>query len=73
MEREIDRFPVKTDNGKEYIIVKYQEYRPSGGYDNPQSETATQNRFSTTTGLHVKNIDSETSQIVETNEFVRKI
>ena len=50
MEREVDRFPAKTDNGKEYIIVQYQEYVSNGSFDNPQSETATLTRFLTEVG-----------------------
>ena len=72
-EIEIDRFPVKTDNGKQYIIVQYQEYIPNGSFDNPQSETAALKSFFTSTGLLVNRIDSETFQIVETNEIVRKV
>ncbi len=73
MEQEIDRFPGKTDNGKKYIIVKYQEYMSTGGYDNPQSETATTTRFLTSDGEIVNQIDSETFQIFNTDIIIRKV
>jgi len=72
-ETETCRFLAKTDSGKEYTIVEYQEYVTSGSFDNPQSETATLKSFSTSTGLLVNRIDSKTFQIVETNEIVRKV
>ena len=73
MEREVDRFPVKTDNGKEYIIVQYQEYVSNGSFDNPQSETATLTRFLTSGGEIVNQIDSKTFQIFNPDIIVRKV
>jgi hypothetical protein len=39
MKREIetDRFLVKTDTGKEYTIVQYQEYIPAASHDDPHA------------------------------------
>ena len=68
-EIEVDRFPVKTDNGKEYIIVQYQTYVSDGTFDNPQSEIATVTSFLTLNGDIVNQIDSKTFQIIDTNQI----
>jgi hypothetical protein len=73
MEREVDRFIAKTDKGKEYTIIEYQQYKNTGTFDKPNDLTATTTRFATSTGLLVTRIDSKTFQIVVTNETVRKV
>lgn len=75
MKREIetDRFLVKTDTGKEYTIVQYQEYISAASFDDPQAEVEGLKRLSTSTGLDVNYIDSKTFKVVETNEVVRKV
>ncbi|MGD0355008.1 MAG: hypothetical protein ABSB31_06165 [Dehalococcoidia bacterium] len=72
-EVELDRFTAKTDEGKEYIIVEYQEYIPSRGYDDPSTETLGLKRWTTSEELHVHYIDPQTFKIFETGEIVRKI
>ncbi len=75
MKREIetDHFLVKTDSGKEYTIVQYQEYIDAGSFDDQHAEIPSLKSLFTTTGLHVNYIDSKTFKIVETNEIVRKV
>jgi len=58
-EVEIDSFPVKTDNGKEYTMVEY-------------AEIAGPRKFATSTGLSANRIDAETFELVQTGEVVRK-
>ncbi|NQT05426.1 MAG: hypothetical protein HQ577_05390 [Dehalococcoidia bacterium] len=70
---EIDRFIAKTDTGKEYTILVYQEFIPAGSFDNPQAEIEGLKSLSTSTGLHVNYIDSKTFKVVETNEIIRKV
>lgn len=72
-ERETDRFLVKTDDGKEYTIIQYQEYISTSSFDNPHGEVEGLKSLSTSTGLHVNYIDPKTFKIVETNEIVRKL
>ena len=71
---EIGRFLVKTDSGKEYTIVQYQEYttRATGG-GAPLSEIAGLMKLFTSTGLRVNQIDDKTFKIVETDEVVWNI
>jgi hypothetical protein len=69
---EIERFIAKTDKGKEYIIILYQEHVHTEDFVGSQDiEGLTQ--YLTSTGKFVSRIDSETFQIVETNEIVRKV
>lgn len=72
-EIEIDRFLVKTDSGKEYVIVQYQEYISARSFNDPHGEVAGLKRLSTSTGLHVNYIDPQTFKVVETDEIVRKV
>ncbi|MGD0855327.1 MAG: hypothetical protein ABSA18_05930 [Dehalococcoidia bacterium] len=69
-EVEIDRFTAKTDEGKEYIIVEYQEYIPDRNSD---AETIGLKRWTTSEELHVHYIDPKTCKIFETGEIVRKM
>jgi hypothetical protein len=71
-EIEIDRFPGISDSGKEYIVVRYQEYISVPSFDNPD-ETPGKERMVTSTGLLVHQIGRETFKIVQTNEIVRKV
>ena len=66
------RFIARSDSGKEYIIVKYQEYIYFDCCSKPQ-ELEGLFSYRTSNGDLVNCIDSETFQIVETNEIVRKV
>lgn len=72
-EVEIDRFTVKSDEGKEYTIIQYQEYIPSRESNDPAAEVAGLKRLATSEELHVHFIDPKTFKIFETGEIVRKI
>ncbi|MCX6005643.1 MAG: hypothetical protein NTZ34_00030 [Chloroflexi bacterium] len=69
-EVELDRFTVKTDEGKEYIIIQYQEYIQDRNSD---AETVGLKRLATSEELHVHYIDPKTFKIFETGEIVRRI
>ena len=75
MNREVmvNRFLAQTDNGKRYTIFEYQEYIPAASLPHPNAEIPSLKRWDTSTGRHVNNIDSETFQIVEADEVVRKV
>jgi len=75
MKREVetDRFLVKTDTGKEYTIVQYQEYILAASHDDPHAEIEGLKRLYTSTGLDVEYIDSKTFKVGGTNEIVRKV
>jgi len=73
-EIEIDRFLAKTDNGKEYIIVQYQEYIDTTHLTSSRrEEIAGHKRLATSTGLDVSYIDPKTFKIVNTGEIIRKV
>jgi len=69
---EIERFTAKTDEGKEYVIVLYQEYLHTEDFRGSQ-DIEGQRQYLTSTGELVNRIDSKTFQIVKTNEIVRKV
>ena len=72
-EIEIDRFMARTDLGKQYLIIVYQEYMPTGTYKNPFGEVEGRRRLTTSTGLDV--IYSEPGRyykILMTDELLRK-
>jgi len=72
-EIEMDRFMVKTVNGKKYTIVQYQEFVSAGTMGDPHAEVAGLKSLFTSTGLHVNYIDPKTFKIVETDEIVWKV
>jgi hypothetical protein len=69
-EVEIDRFKARSDDGKEYTIIQYQDYIQDRNSD---AETPGLKRLTTSEDLHVHIIDEKTFKIFETGEIVRKI
>jgi hypothetical protein len=70
---ELGRFVAKTDKGKEYIIIKYQDYISERNFNGEVFEIEDLLDFRTTNGFHVNSIDSKTFEIVETNDIVQKV
>lgn len=70
---EIGRFLAKSDSGKEYTIIEYQEYVSAATMGDPHAEVAGLKSLFTSTGLHVNYISPKTFKVVETNEIVRKV
>jgi hypothetical protein len=70
MGREVEtgRYRAKTTDGKEYIVVQYQEFVSAATGEIPGMK-----RLRTSDGLDVNCIDSETFMIVQTKEIVRKV
>ena len=72
-EIEIGRFQARSDSGKQYTIIEYQQYISAAGFDDPHAQVAGLKRFCTSTRRAVTYIDSKTFKINKTNEIVRKI
>ncbi len=74
MEREIERFGAKTEQGKRYVIIVYLTILNAGGFDKPGAMAEGRKRYATSKGLHV-NIgnDPNTFEIVETGEMVTRV
>jgi len=70
---EVERFHAKTDNGKDYIIVHYQEYISVASHDDPHGEIKGLKRLVTSEGDTVNYINPTTFKIVSTDEIVHKI
>lgn len=71
-EVEIDRFKVKSEEGKEYTIIQYQDYIMDRNAADLAANTKGFTRLTTEEELHVHTIDSNTFQIFETGEIVKK-
>jgi hypothetical protein len=69
---ETDRFAVKTENGKEYMLIEFQDFISTPPSFGPQGEFKGLKRLVTTTGLSVVDFDPEKYKILETNEVIRR-
>ena len=73
MEKQIDQFTVKTDDGKKYEIIAYQEFISVATHDDPNGMIAGMKRLATSTGLAVNLNNDYTFEIVETHECARRV
>ncbi len=71
--KELKKFTAKTDAGKKYTIIQFQEYIEAASADHPKTTIPGSKFMRTADGLHVDIIDSKTFKIVETDEIVKKI
>ena len=72
MIKEIDRFVVRTEAGREYTVTVLQEYIDTSSFDGP-SQIEGLKTFLLTNGWGATYIDAETFKIVETDEIARKV
>jgi hypothetical protein len=70
---EVNRFDAKSQSGKLYIIIEYQEQISATGFGNPNNIHKGLKSWVTSEEQLVNQIDSETYQILGTNEIVRKV
>jgi hypothetical protein len=61
----------KNKSGEERIILIYQEWIDARTHDDPDGVLEGLKSITTPEGYHVNSIDSETFEILETNETVR--
>jgi hypothetical protein len=73
MEKQVEQFTVKTDEGREYEIIVFQEYISVETPDNPHGVIPGQRRLATSTGHAVKLNKDYTIEIVETKEHARRV
>lgn len=69
----IGSFLARTDSGKEYTIIEYQEAVSAPSFDAPTGKVAGLCTYLTSTGLDVSQIDAKTFKVIQTNELVRKV
>ncbi len=70
---EVDRFLAAKENVVQCVVIVYQWFVSVGTLSKPDAEMPSLLKWMTSTGDEVNQIDSETFQIVKTNEIVRKI
>jgi hypothetical protein len=72
-EVEISRFKVKSEEGKEYTIIEYQDYMMDRKAADLAANTAGLKRLTTEEEFHIHTIDPDTFRIYETGEVVKRI
>ena len=70
---EIDEFKVRSDEGKEYIIIQYQEFMKPGDEDRQDEEILGRKIYLTYNGALVNYIEPNTFEIFATKEIVRRV
>ena len=68
----VEQFLGQTDTGKQYVIIKTQEYFDADDVDG-SGDVESITSYSTPDGLRINMIDPETFQIIKTHEIVRKV
>jgi len=72
-EVEIARFKVKSEEGKEYTIIEYQEYMMDRKSADLSANIEGFKRLPTEEEMHIHTIDPDTFKIFETGEIVIRI
>ena len=74
MEREIDRFRAKSDEGHTYVVVIYQEFHRVEEVGSPTASWVPgMKRLALSDGSPLNRIDDNTFKIVFTNKIIRKV
>lgn len=69
----IGQFQAISDSGNKYTIIEFQKIIDAGSHDDINAEIKGMKRLATSDGQAVNFKDSNTFEIVETSEIVRKI
>jgi hypothetical protein len=72
-EVEIGRFKVRSDEGKEYTIIQYQDYMMDRKAADLAANIEGFKRLTTEEEFHIHAIDSDTFRIYETGEIVKRV
>ena len=72
-EVEIGRFQVKSDEGKIYTIIQYQDYIMDRKAAELTANIEGFKRLTTEEEFHIHAIDADTFQIYETGEVVKRV
>lgn len=73
MRKEINRYRCIGDAGREYTVIEYQNFTRHQTLNNPPQDIPGSKGCALSDGRDVNWIDENTFQIVQTDEFVRKI
>lgn len=72
-EVEIARFKARSDEGKEYTIIEYQDYIMDRNAAELTANITGFKRLTTQHGWHIHAIDGNTFKIYETGEVVKRV
>jgi hypothetical protein len=70
---EIDRFKVRSEEGKDYTIIVYQEYIMDRNAADTSANIEGFKRLTTEEEFHIHTIDPDTYRIYETGEIVKRV
>ena len=70
---EVDRFNAKSDSGKVYTLITYQDFLPAQSKEDPVGQAAGPKSLLTSTGFRVKIINPQTFEIIATGETLHRI
>lgn len=74
MERQIDRFDAKTDDGRVFSVVVYQEFIDATSIgDKARKWIPGMKRITLSDGSPVNYIDANTFKVFGTDEIIRKV
>ena len=71
--RQLGEFRAKSDSGRIYSVIEYQEYFSILESTGVITETEGTKKWKTSDGSNLKQLDAETYRIVSNNEVIRKI
>jgi hypothetical protein len=69
----VDHFKVRSESGKEYTLVEFQEHISKSDDNGSGTPKEGYRRFATSKGIPAFQIDSETFEIFGSGELVQKI
>jgi hypothetical protein len=72
-EVEIGRFKVRSEEGKEYTIIQYQDYIMDRKAADLAANIEGFKRLTTEEEYHVHAVDSDTFKIYETGDIVKRV
>ena len=72
-EVELNRFKVRSEEGREYTIIQYQDYIMDRNAAELTANIQGFQRLATDKGWHVHSIDKDTFKIYETGEVVKRV
>ena len=73
MRKEINRYRCIGDSGREYTVIEHQNFTRFETLNNPPQEVPGTKGWILSDGRDVNFIDDNTFQILDTDEFIRKI
>ncbi len=72
-ERLVERFDAKADDGRVFVVSRYQSSHAAPTFDNPRQTVAGFSKFETAEGYACDRIDDDTFKIVPLDLIVERV